>query len=462
MIEAVQKFVLDRKLICLNDHVLAAVSGGADSVAMLIVLRELQERLSFGLCVCHLNHQLRGEDADADEDFVREFCEKIGVPLYTEKQDIRAVHQTVGCTLEETARQVRYDFFERAADYFHADKIALAHHRDDQCETIVFNLLRGSSFHGLRGIPVSRPIKPDRNVKIIRPMLGISKSEIEHFLRDRKIGWRDDYTNALLCADRNVIRHQVLPMLEQSNPSLRQHLLYLADQAAEIETILINQAKRFLSVCRQTEIDIRIETWRLEDVEKIVVCEVVRQMLLRFGAGLKKFSTDHFQDVASLTKSRIDLPGGLCARIERGWLIITKNKIQPSTVQVVEVEIDQPCRFERFEFIVRRRAFDPEAFETFLKSKTRFEEWIDADNVQGPLRIRYVRPGDRFHPLGSPGSKKISDFLTDVKAGFAEKPGIVITDDLGIVWLVGFRISQRVRIDEETRNVIIVQKLGLG
>ena len=147
MIEAVQKFVLDRKLICLNDHVLAAVSGGADSVAMLIVLRELQERLSFGLCVCHLNHQLRGEDADADEDFVREFCEKIGVPLYTEKQDIRAVHQTVGCTLEETARQVRYDFFERAADYLHATNrrpiiVTTCDHR--------FHLLRGSSFHGLR------------------------------------------------------------------------------------------------------------------------------------------------------------------------------------------------------------------------------------------------------------------------------------------------------------------------
>jgi tRNA(Ile)-lysidine synthase len=458
MIDDVQQFILHRQLICPNDHILAGVSGGADSVAMLIVLHELREKISFELSACHLNHQLRGAEADADENYVRGLCEKLQIPLYAEKQNVRSIRETLGGTLEEVARQVRYDFFERAAYHFHANKIALAHHRDDQCETVVFNLLRGSSFHGLRGIPVSRELKPHSDIKIIRPMLGVSKSTIEQFLRERKINWQEDHTNAQLCADRNIIRHQILPMLEKTSPALREHLLTLANQAGEIETILVDRAKRFLCACKKTATDIRIETWRLEGVEKIIVCEVIRQMILQLGGGLKKFTTENFQEVASLTKSRIDLPGGLCARIERGWLVINRNETQPMNNNVVQLSIDQSCPFERFTFTAEVRQFDAAAFNNFIKSKTRYEEWIDADKIQGLLSIRHTMVGERFHPLGSLGSKKVSDFLTDVKASFAEKPATAVADDQGIIWLVGFRVSQRVRIDEKTKNVLILTR----
>jgi tRNA(Ile)-lysidine synthase len=458
MIKPIQQFVLEQKLIGAGDRVLAGVSGGADSVAMLIILNELREKLSFNLFACHLNHQLRGDDADADENFVRELCEKISVPIYTEKQDIKTIRETTGGTLEEVARRVRYEFFERAAKKFNANKIALAHHRDDQCETIVFNLLRGSSFHGLRGIPISRSLKFGGDVQIIRPMLGVSKSKIENFLLAQKLVWREDHTNAELLADRNLIRHKILPMLEQSSPALREHLLSLAEQAGEIETILTDRAKSFLPACKKTENDIRIELWRFEGLPKIVINEILRQMLMELGVGLKKYTAENFRQAASLTKNRLDLPGGICARIERGWFIIGQSKAPVENNAAVILCVGPTAKFERFEFTAELGDYDAEAFKTFLKNKTRFEEWIDADKIQGPLVIRHARAGERFHPLGSSGSKKISDFLTDVKAGFAEKPATIIADDLGIIWLVGFRVSQRVRIDEETKNILVLAR----
>jgi tRNA(Ile)-lysidine synthase len=454
MIEQIKTLLVKRRLIAAGDRVTAAVSGGADSVAMLIVLSELRAKLGFELTTCHLNHQLRGEASDGDEEYVRRLCERLNVPVYVERQNVNAIQQKQGGSLEEVARRVRYDFFERAANEFHANKIALGHHRDDQCETVIFNLLRGSNVHGLRGIPLSRSLSPDSNVKIVRPMLSISKADLENFLRARKIDWREDHTNFELQASRNVIRHKVLPAMAEANESVREHLLLLAEQAGEIESLLSERAEAILRAGKQVGGTIRIETWRLKTLPKIVASEVARLMLIRLGVGLRKFTADHFRRLAELSEGRLDLPGGLRARVEYGWLILGRFDIERVTDHIEKLPIGGSCRFRRFEFSAEVREFDQKAFKCFLREKIRQEEWLDADKISGPLSVRYAKEGERFHPLGAPGSKKVGDFLTDVKAGFAARPAVVVADENGIVWLVNWRVAERARISEKTEKIL--------
>jgi tRNA(Ile)-lysidine synthase len=290
-------------------------------------------------------------------------------------------------------------------------------------------------------------------------MLAVSKTNLEDYLKNKNIGWRIDRTNNELQASRNIIRHKVLPAMAEVSESVRDHLLLLAEQAAEIETMLTSQAETILRAGKQDERSIRIEQWRIETLPKLLAGEVVRLMLLRLGAGLANFTAEHFYNVARLTKRRINLPGGYQARLEHGWLIIGQfeAKNDDELQQMEPLPTNGGCTFGRFEFSSAKKGFDASAFKEFLRSKSRYEEWIDADKVCGELQVRFAHEGERFWPLGSSGSKKVGDFLTDVKAGFAARPAMVVADEKGIVWLAGRRVDNRVRIDERTKNILIIK-----
>jgi tRNA(Ile)-lysidine synthase len=459
MINVIRTFVTTRRLIQTGDRIVAAVSGGADSVAMLCVLNELKSEMGFELSVCHLNHQLRGEESDGDEAYVRSLAEKMNTSIYIERQDVKDFQKTRGGSLEEMARCVRYEFFERASSHFNANKIALAHHRDDQCETVVFNLIRGSSIHGLRGMPAIRNLQSRSKVKIIRPMLAVSKTDLEDYLKIINIGWREDRTNNELQASRNIIRHKVLPAMAEVSESVKDHLLVLAEQASELEEMLTSQAEMILRAGKQDERSIRIETWRIETLPKLIASEVVRLMIVRLGAGLADFTAEHFNNIASLSKRRMNLPGGFQARQEHGWLIIGRfeTKSENELKQVEKLPINGSCIFGRFEFSTSTSEYNISVFKEFIRNKSRYEEWIDADKICGELQVRFAHDGERFWPLGSSGSKKVGDFLTDVKAGFSARPAIVVADCNGIIWLAGRRVDNRVRIDERTKNILMIK-----
>jgi len=453
----IREFITSGRIIEPGDHVLAGVSGGADSVALLVILDRLKTSLNFKLSVCHLNHQLRGEASDTDMEFVENLCRQLHLPCYVGQKDIQAIHEKGGGTLEETARKVRYEFFEEAACQFGANKLALAHHRDDQCETIIFNLLRGSSFHGLRGIPLSRPLRPDSNIIIIRPLLAVSKSELEDFLRGCGLDWRKDHTNELLYTTRNVIRHKLLPVIQEVNPSFREHLLELGRQAGQIETILVEQAKMILAASQKDGNEIRIEQWRIKTLPEILACETIRQMLLAMEARMSRITARHLREVVTLS-TKMELPQGIQARVEYGWLILGPKATKESEEEKI-LQVGQIYRFNRFDFSTVLRKFDEQAFKDFCRTKNKFQEWIDADKIEGELKVRHAREGERFWPLGAPGSKKVGDFLTDVKAGWSARPAIVLADERGILWLVGWRIDERVKIMDRTRNILSIKRV---
>ncbi len=453
----VREDIRSHRLVQPGDRVVVGVSGGADSVALLFILNHLSRELGFSLSVCHLNHHLRGQDSDTDEVFVKNLCAQFGLPSHLGHRDVRAIQEQEGGTLEETARRARYDFFKEAAVALAANRIALAHHRDDQAETILFNMIRGSSFHGLRGIPLIRPIEPASDIHIIRPLLEVSKTELETYLESRGICWRTDLTNFEYHADRNFLRLKVFPLLEEINPSFREHLAELGRQAGAIEDILADPVQRALAACKRTDDDIRLEQWRLKSLPEIVASEVVRGMFLTLGAKMGRLGARHFRDVVNLSTS-MELPDGYQARVEHGWLVIGPRKLFEKNDQIRPLPVNGSCRFARFEFSARLRDFDDPAFKEFLAAKTHDAEWIDADKVEGELSVRYARDGDRFWPLGAPGTKKISDFLTDVKAGWAARPATVVADEKGIVWLTGWRVDDRVKITSQTRKILQLKR----
>jgi tRNA(Ile)-lysidine synthase len=437
-------------LIQSSDRILVGVSGGADSVGLLVILDQLKTQLGFQLFACHLNHQLRGPAAEEDERFVLDLAQRLNLPFYTERQDIPAIRSRRGGSVEEVARAVRYEFYLRAARHFSANKIALAHHRDDQCETILFNLLRGSSVHGLRGIPVIRKLG---DVEIIRPLLEVSKTEIEKYLRSKEIAWRTDHTNLELCTSRNVIRLKLLPTMEEINPSVRDHLLSLGRQAKEMETILKEQATRVLAASHKEGNEISIEQWRLKTLPELVACEVVREMLVETGAKMGQITARHLAEVVHL-ETKLELPDNWAARLEQGRLIVGPRQTAEKTENPHLVRIGEPCRFGRLELSTQLRDFDEKEFYKFLRTKDQFSEWIDAGKVSGRLEIRHARDGERFHPLGAPGHKKIGDFLTNVKAGWSARPAVVLADETGIIWLVGHRIDNRVKTGQNTKKIL--------
>ena len=250
MIERIYNYMTDHNMVGEGSRVLAAVSGGADSMCLLEVLRELRDRAGLQIAVLHVHHGLR-ESADGDLLYVAEYCKDAGIPFEAVHVDAAGYAAGSGLSVEEAARKLRYEALEQAAERWDRDfpspvqegcRIAVAHHIEDQAETVLFNLVRGSRLTGLRGmLPV--------NGRIIRPLLSYSRGEIEEFLRARGISWREDETNEDIRYSRNLIRKEVMPLLEQINKSAGEHIARAAEEAAETEEFLREQTERAAGKC---------------------------------------------------------------------------------------------------------------------------------------------------------------------------------------------------------------------
>lgn len=210
---------------------MVGLSGGADSVCLLHFLRHLAGKKHFSVSAVHVNHNLRGEAAKSDERFCRDLCKKLNVPFLSQKKAVRALAKKLDLSLEHAARKARYEAFAAAAKKAGATKIALAHHLDDQAETVLLNLLRGTKPEGLCGIPVRRPL--NKTVEIVRPLLCITRAEVEEYIRQNGLEYVTDQTNFDPAFTRNWIRHELLPMLEQKQPQIRQHLAVMSAKLAD-------------------------------------------------------------------------------------------------------------------------------------------------------------------------------------------------------------------------------------
>ena len=422
----VQRFIEEKDLFNLQDKVLVALSGGADSVALLRIL------LSLGYtCECsHCNFHLRGLESDRDESFVRQLCEEHSIPLHVTHFDTSAYAKEHHLSIEMAARELRYEWFEHIRKEIEASVIAVAHHRDDSVETFLLNLMRGAGINGLKGIPV-------KNGYIVRPLLSVSRDIILDYLQAINQGYVTDSTNLEDEYMRNKIRLNILPLMKEVNPSVMETIQETTFRLSEVANIYqkdrmetITHKVTFLSpeLLRISLIDV------LEDVAPI--------SLLHEVLSPKGFNASQIQDIyrslsSSQSGKRFFSTEWEVLR-DREYLWIQKK----DSIQLIP------------ELIIEEIERTP----SFVIPRDKHIACLDADKLNHPLTIRKWERGDKFIPLGMNGKKKVSDYLTDKKFSLFQKENqYVVCSGEDIVWLVNERTDHRYRITDNTQRVLFIK-----
>lgn len=446
IVHYVHQFAKHKKLLNTGQKIIVAVSGGIDSVVMFDILLRLQRMNDLHLFVAHVNYRLRGKESEKDEHFVRRLAVQHGLSCYTYSVDTKKIHADEKGTLQETARNIRYSFFETLKKSLHADRIATGHTASDNAETILFNLFRGSGIDGIAGIPLRRD-------DVIRPLLCLSRKEIEQYAAARKIRFREDSSNSKSEYSRNYIRHGIIPMIERRlNPSL---VRTLSDESEIFSALaqFINRTveMKFPGIVRADDGRFTISVERMSGEDPFI-----QQMILRKIFSLAGAEPNHvmISSVLSLMQQHkgknIDLGGRWTAERSHGDIRITRETAPKkfSIVMPREGTISTPD----FVFSItlspipdNKRRDHPSNNHT---------EYVDAAKITFPIIVRSWNDGDSFIPLGMKGKKKVSDFFSDAKLSRNEKLSVPIIECSGaIVWIAGFRLDERFKIGPSTTGV---------
>ncbi len=412
-----------------TDGVLAALSGGADSVALLLGLYELQKNGSIArLAAAHLHHGIREAEADGDEVFCQTLCKSLGIPFYAERIDVPALAAASGISIELAARNARYAFLERVKREHGFDFIALGHHRDDQAETLMMHLLRGSGTDGLAGMRL-------RSNDRIRPLLRTGKDEIFSFLSERGQPYRTDSTNFVPDATRNRIRLSVMPALEAVNPAAKAAIAGAAERVAEDAEYLASIADRAYTAC---------------GLNRKALCQLDRPIRLRV---LKRILNSADYTANDLTRLDALLHGqtGDTATLGNGvvaWLDAEDLRIgvPQQTQYCIPLPDTGTVRLDRGTLTIERVDRAPLPCGVF-------DAYADEDCIIGKTWVRTPREGDRFTPLGMHGERLLSDCLTDRKVPRYLRNMPVICDESGILFVTGYTVSERMRVTAQTKHI---------
>ncbi len=456
-------------LIRRGESALCAVSGGPDSVAMLHILRELNEvqQLEWKLHVAHVNHGLRGKASDEDEEFVRGLAGKLGLPLHAERVDVRAHQERARMTTEEAGRDLRHRFLQRKAAELGAQKISLAHNLDDQAETILHRILRGTGLRGLKGMAPIRVISRKQDLFVVRPMIEIERYEIEAYLREKGIAYKTDLSNFDTSLTRNKIRHKLFPMLESEfNPRAKMALVKLGQTAGSFYLLLREIANEVYEntkmISGEGEVCLSVEEFAKlpPAIQTLIIDRSVKTVLGR----VPQLNFEHYLEIISLCgehgyQKAIRLPRGLEARREGYILKIARPQAPAPPLKFAHRKIKVPGRT-----LIRKLNLEIDAevqegkivgLKEYIRNKDYTEEIIDFEKLEGPLVVRLRKGGDSFVPLGSRGSTKLKKFFIDNKVPKAVRDRVpILTDGKRIVWVVGYRIGDDVKITDATKKVL--------
>ncbi|MEW5761858.1 MAG: tRNA lysidine(34) synthetase TilS [Bacillota bacterium] len=439
-----------------GDGVVAGVSGGPDSVALLDLLFRLREEFNLRLTVAHLNHMLRGREAEEDAAFVAGLAARYGLPFTGERVDVRAYRAVHGGSLEEAAREVRYAFFARVAGETGAARVALGHNADDQAGTVLFHFLRGTGPAGLKGIPPVRGL-------FIRPLLTVRRAAIEAYLAERGLTARLDRSNLAPFYTRNRIRLFLLPLLEREyNPRLVEALARLAEVCREEDAYLDDLAAAALEGARLEggEGEVRLAADRVAGLPPALRRRVVRLAWREVAAD------EHPPDYPAVARvldllerpaggRRVPLPRRVWAEKAHGALVFTAHREAPAPAFARPLEVPGATPIPETGMIVESR-LEPWDGQLDLRALPPTEAVLDADRLAFPLTLRSRRRGDRFHPLGAPGKTRLKKFL--IAAGIPrerrDRLPLVVDADGEIVWVAGVRPAETVRVREGTRRVL--------
>ena len=458
-------------------RVLVALSGGGDSVALLLIMRALHAQGDVVLAgAAHLNHRLRGAESDADEAFCRALAERLSVPFVSDGVDVAALARSEKRSIEDAARRARYAFLERAADALEADVIATGHTRDDQAETFLLRILRGA---GTRGLAAIRP----RIGRVVRPLLDVSREELRALLEKEGEPFREDATNADVRIARNRVRHEVIPLLRaRFSGGVVDALAREAELARRDEDFLRRQAIDLARtiVLSANDSELRIAAAPLAEAHPALSSRVAQAVLekLSNGRAIGFEHVERFLELAARTAdSALALPGQDAIRIGREIVLRPRKaglKGEGTTgahgtifpvVNSFAFSLSIPGEVQSGPWAIA-------ASELGRASNGVWPTWVGRGNEVGiaagvlalPLAVRSRRPGDRFRPLGAPGKRKLQDFLVDRKVPRADRDALpLVVDALGrIVWVPGQAVAEEFKVSASSQSVILLRVRRLG
>jgi tRNA(Ile)-lysidine synthase len=503
-------FIQRYSLIAPEEIVVVGVSGGADSVCLLHVLAKWQKELGIKLHVAHLNHQLRGAESEADAEYMFNLAGSLGIPITIDRQNVAAYRAERNCSLEEAARELRYAFLARVAKEVGARRIAIGHTRDDQVETILMHVLRGTGITGLCGLapcspmvydsqgtswptsplslrasPLSLPASPlslrakRSNLLVIRPLLDITREETTSYCQEHQLAPRIDSSNLSLSFFRNRLRLQLLPLLRQYNPGVDQALLRLADIAKEDNAVIEQQASGlWKEVARQENNAIYLDRKQIASLPIALQRQLLRAAVTNLAGDARDIEARHIEAARSLLNKpvgkRISLPHGFTCQGGYNELVIAT----PYLIRGKQSQLPQ-CPFPPLpgEFplkvpgetvlpgwkvtasIVRERVASPSPRDALSTSErtgqSNFAAHFDFHKAGTALFVRQRRPGDKFQPLGMSMPKKLPEFMVDAKIPRSWRSHIpIVCSPQQIIWVVGWRIDDRVKTTEASKEIL--------
>lgn len=456
MLEKVKAFIDRYQLIVPGDQLIVACSGGSDSVALLYLLVELATSYKFTLNVAHVNHGLRGQDADKDEAYVRKLSSDLSLPVYSHQFDVATFATERGLTIEEAGRIVRYDFFRQLAAVHHFTKIVTAHHQDDQAETVLMNLLRGSGSTGLKGIL-------PRNGNLIRPLLAVTKQEILDYLTAIKVSACYDQTNSDVKILRNRIRICLLPQLElEYNNHIKDSLCRTA-AILQDEQDFIRQSAQTLFENLSTFVEESLFlSLALQETHPALMRAVLRLAIEKKQGHLKGISFHHVEELIKMilwwpVSNYFVLPQGLLVYKNYDSIEFTyqQRQIISGLGQSVMLNIPGKTVVQELNIIITSR-LDKQAPTQFSAEEACF----DFEELTLPLFIRSRRNGDRFRPRGFDGTKKLKKIFAEYQIAQERRALVpVVYNDQGILWLGGLRQASVAAVTAHTKNYLY---LSLG
>ena len=431
-----------------GDTVLVAVSGGADSVAMLHALHTQSDELRITLHVAHLNHGIRGEESDADEQFVRGLAERLGLPITVERVSVPEIRAEMRAGEEEAARAVRYRFLQKTAAELGCGKIAVGHTADDRAESVLLNIVRGTGIEGLGSI---RPV----NGNVVRPLIDTWRSEVEAYIAENGLEYRIDASNLDTAYARNRVRHELIPLIESGfNPQVKQALVRLAEIAASQNDLMERLAENAaVAAAYGSSFDARL----LAELPDALQRQIVRAEIERVKGDLADVTFEQIGRVIEALRSGEDftiaLPTGDIYAERRGSDFRIGPRETPPKIEPFDRPISVPGKTEAPE--VGLTIF-VEVLESVETTQVRPNvALIDAGKLRGALRVRNARPGDRIKPFGMRGTKKLQDVFVDAKIAQAERArAAVVVDDEKLLWVVGVIASDDARVTDSTRKII--------
>ncbi len=454
MIKKIKQTLIRYNMLDPGDRVVVGVSGGPDSVCLLSVLYEIKVEFHIELIVAHFDHALRPLEDDAETRFVESLAMTLDLPFVT-KKSAPGLWPGNG-PLEERARQARYCFLKKVGNSYAAQKIAVGHTLNDQAETVLMRLLRGSGVSGLSGI------LPCRQDQIIRPLIRVSRAEVTAYLEKKGLEYLTDPTNTDPCFLRNRIRHEILPELEKIQPRIVHRLGRTAEMMRRDNEWLEAESERWVNqhfrINRNREWCVPLSPFmQLSEGMKF---RVIRHAVKKISGTLRRIGLRHIEAVNSMaestkSQSRVDLPNG--GVVKRTYDRLVFSNVKGEKIKPFCYSLEGPGTFELPEINATMRLEEIEAKDLPDTTESRWTAFLDADQINFPLILRNVRPGDRFIPLGMSGHRKVKDFFIDLKVPLEERARTpILTHEDKLLWICGFRVDQRFRVVPETEKIVKV------